>query len=189
MRSARIETLRIQLSKIGARILETARCIRIHLASGWPFQDLFQPPHSATLLSWLGLSKPFVEEAAATRISAICCSKPNARRPPRPNSSFSRKQPKMRSLRILVQNGFFLSFPFIEPIRTLGIRSLPEPDLWTGYNGGLSRLYAKKDLIPIHPVEDQPTNCKHRQSFEQRLQSGASDREGMGTQVDVEGRN
>ena len=25
-----------------ARIRETARCIRIHLASGWPFQDLFQ---------------------------------------------------------------------------------------------------------------------------------------------------
>jgi len=31
-----------QLFKIGARIRETARCIRIHLASGWPFQDLFQ---------------------------------------------------------------------------------------------------------------------------------------------------
>jgi hypothetical protein len=30
------------LFKIGARIRETARCIRIHLASGWPFQDLFQ---------------------------------------------------------------------------------------------------------------------------------------------------
>ena len=42
MRSAQIETLRIQLFKIGARIRETARCIRIHLASGWPFQHLFQ---------------------------------------------------------------------------------------------------------------------------------------------------
>jgi len=42
MRSAQIETLRIQLFKIGARIRETARCIRIHLASCWPFQDLFQ---------------------------------------------------------------------------------------------------------------------------------------------------
>jgi hypothetical protein len=42
MRSAQIETLRIQLFKIGARIRETARCIRIHLASGWPFQNLFQ---------------------------------------------------------------------------------------------------------------------------------------------------
>jgi hypothetical protein len=42
LRSAQIETLRTQLFKIGARIRETARCIRIHLASGWPFQDLFQ---------------------------------------------------------------------------------------------------------------------------------------------------
>jgi hypothetical protein len=42
MRSAQIETLRVQLFKIGARIRETARCIRIHLASGWPFQNLFQ---------------------------------------------------------------------------------------------------------------------------------------------------
>jgi Transposase DDE domain group 1 len=42
LRSAQIETLRIQLFKIGARIRETARCIRIHLASGWPFRDLFQ---------------------------------------------------------------------------------------------------------------------------------------------------
>src|SRR5258708_1549464 len=42
MRSAQIETLRMRLFKIGARIRETARCIRIHLASGWPFQDLFR---------------------------------------------------------------------------------------------------------------------------------------------------
>jgi Transposase DDE domain group 1 len=42
MRSAQIETLRTQLFKIGARIRQTARCIRIHLANGWPFQDLFQ---------------------------------------------------------------------------------------------------------------------------------------------------
>jgi Transposase DDE domain group 1 len=42
MRSAQIETLRTQLFKIGARIRRTARCIRIHLASGWPFQDLFR---------------------------------------------------------------------------------------------------------------------------------------------------
>ena len=40
-RSAQIETLRAQLFKIGARIRQTARCIRIHLASGWPFQSLF----------------------------------------------------------------------------------------------------------------------------------------------------
>jgi hypothetical protein len=42
MRSAQIETLRIQLFKIGAHIHETTRCIRIDLDSGWPFRDLFQ---------------------------------------------------------------------------------------------------------------------------------------------------
>jgi hypothetical protein len=42
LRSAQIETLRTQLFKIGARIRVTARCIRVHLASGWPFQSLFQ---------------------------------------------------------------------------------------------------------------------------------------------------
>jgi DDE family transposase len=41
-RSAQIETLRARLFKIGARIRQTARCIHIHLATGWPWQDLFQ---------------------------------------------------------------------------------------------------------------------------------------------------
>jgi DDE family transposase len=41
-RSAQIETLRAQLFKIGARVRQTARCVRIHLASGWPFQNLFR---------------------------------------------------------------------------------------------------------------------------------------------------
>jgi hypothetical protein len=41
LRSAQIETLRTQLFKIGARVRQTARCVRIHLASGWPFQSLF----------------------------------------------------------------------------------------------------------------------------------------------------
>src|SRR6266571_5253877 len=41
-------------------------------------------------------SKPSLEGAVATRISAICCSRPNAWRSPRPNSSFCGKQPKMR---------------------------------------------------------------------------------------------
>jgi hypothetical protein len=41
-RSAQIETLRAQLFKIGARVRQTARCIRFHLASGWPFQTLFR---------------------------------------------------------------------------------------------------------------------------------------------------
>jgi hypothetical protein len=42
LRSAQIETLRSHLFKIGARFRQTARCIRVHLASGWPFQSLFQ---------------------------------------------------------------------------------------------------------------------------------------------------
>lgn len=45
-RSAQIETLRARLFKLGARVRQTARCIHFHLATGWPFQDLF---HSATL--------------------------------------------------------------------------------------------------------------------------------------------
>lgn len=40
-RVAQIETLRAQLFKLGARIRSTARAIRVHLASGWPFQNLF----------------------------------------------------------------------------------------------------------------------------------------------------
>src|SRR4029077_16895604 len=34
--------LRTRLFKIGARVRQTARCVRIHLASGWPFPSLFQ---------------------------------------------------------------------------------------------------------------------------------------------------
>jgi hypothetical protein len=41
-RSAQIETLRNQLFKIGARVRQTARCVRFHLATGWPFQTLFR---------------------------------------------------------------------------------------------------------------------------------------------------
>ncbi len=41
-RSAQIETLRARLFKLGARVRQTARCIRIHLASGWPSQCLFR---------------------------------------------------------------------------------------------------------------------------------------------------
>lgn len=40
--SAQIETLRARLFKIGARVRHTARCIRVHLATGWPFQSLFR---------------------------------------------------------------------------------------------------------------------------------------------------
>jgi len=41
-RSAQIETLRARLFKLGARVRRTARCIRIHLATGWPWQSLFR---------------------------------------------------------------------------------------------------------------------------------------------------
>ena len=41
-RTAQIETLRNQLFKIGARVRFTARCVRFHLATGWPFQNLFR---------------------------------------------------------------------------------------------------------------------------------------------------
>jgi hypothetical protein len=41
-RSAQIETLRAHLFKLGARVRQTARCIRVHLATGWPWQSLFR---------------------------------------------------------------------------------------------------------------------------------------------------
>jgi hypothetical protein len=41
-RSAQIETLRARLFKIGARVRQTARCIRVHLATGWPWPSLFR---------------------------------------------------------------------------------------------------------------------------------------------------
>jgi Transposase DDE domain group 1 len=41
-RSAQIETLRARLFKIGARVRQTARCIHVHLATGWPWQSLFR---------------------------------------------------------------------------------------------------------------------------------------------------
>jgi Transposase DDE domain group 1 len=41
-RSAQIETLPARLFKLGARVRQTARCIRFHLATGWPFQNLFR---------------------------------------------------------------------------------------------------------------------------------------------------
>ena len=43
-----------------------------------------------------GNIKTLLEGAVATRISPICCSRLSAWRSPRPNSSFFRKQPKMR---------------------------------------------------------------------------------------------
>jgi hypothetical protein len=40
-RSVQIGTLRARLFKLGARVRQTARCVRVHLATGWPWQSLF----------------------------------------------------------------------------------------------------------------------------------------------------
>jgi hypothetical protein len=42
LQSAQIETLRRQLFKLGALVTRSARRVFVHLASGWPFQTLFQ---------------------------------------------------------------------------------------------------------------------------------------------------
>jgi hypothetical protein len=38
--TAQVNTLRLKLLKIGARIRETSRRIWVHLASGYPYRDL-----------------------------------------------------------------------------------------------------------------------------------------------------
>jgi hypothetical protein len=40
-RSLEINTLRLHLFKLGARVRSTARCVWVHCASGWPYQDAF----------------------------------------------------------------------------------------------------------------------------------------------------
>ena len=42
LQHAQIETLRRQLFKLGALVRHSARRVLVHLASGWPFQTLFQ---------------------------------------------------------------------------------------------------------------------------------------------------
>jgi Transposase DDE domain group 1 len=42
LQHAQIETLRRQLFKLGALVRHSARRVLVHLASGWPFQSLFQ---------------------------------------------------------------------------------------------------------------------------------------------------
>ena len=42
LQRAQIETLRRQLFKLGALVTRSARRVVVHLASGWPFQTLFQ---------------------------------------------------------------------------------------------------------------------------------------------------
>lgn len=41
LRSLQIEVLRARFFKLAARVRSTARCIRIHWATGWPFQTTF----------------------------------------------------------------------------------------------------------------------------------------------------
>jgi len=41
LRSLQIEVLRARFFKLAARVRQTARCIRIHWATGWPFQSTF----------------------------------------------------------------------------------------------------------------------------------------------------
>src|SRR6267378_2984224 len=60
-------------------------------------------------------SKPFLEGAVVTRISAIYCSRPNAWRSPRPNSSFFRKPPKMRVSTNSCAEPYFLLGRFLFP--------------------------------------------------------------------------
>jgi len=39
---AQVDTLRVRLFKVGARVVETARRVWLHLSSGWPFRELFK---------------------------------------------------------------------------------------------------------------------------------------------------
>ena len=40
--AAEISTLRLHFFKLGARVRRTARCLWVHLASGWPSQSVFR---------------------------------------------------------------------------------------------------------------------------------------------------
>lgn len=42
LRTLQIGSLRTRLFKVGARVLQTARWVWVHLASGWPYPDSFQ---------------------------------------------------------------------------------------------------------------------------------------------------
>jgi hypothetical protein len=42
LRTLQISSLRTRLLKVGARVVQTARWVWVHLASGWPYQDSFQ---------------------------------------------------------------------------------------------------------------------------------------------------
>jgi len=42
LEGASIETIRSRLVKIGARVRTTCRCVRVHMASGWPFRAVLR---------------------------------------------------------------------------------------------------------------------------------------------------
>ncbi len=42
LRTLQISSLRTRLLKVGARVVQTARWVWVHLASGWPYRDSFQ---------------------------------------------------------------------------------------------------------------------------------------------------
>ncbi len=42
LRNLQIASLRTRLFKVGARVLQSARWVWVHLASGWPYQDSFR---------------------------------------------------------------------------------------------------------------------------------------------------
>ena len=47
LENAEASTIRLQLFKVGARIQRTVRHVWFHLASGWPYQNLFAQAHRA----------------------------------------------------------------------------------------------------------------------------------------------
>jgi len=42
LRTLQISSLRLRLFKVGARVIQTARWVWVHLASGWPYQESFR---------------------------------------------------------------------------------------------------------------------------------------------------
>jgi len=73
-------------------------------------------------------SKPFFEGVVATKTSPTCCSRPNAWRSPRPNSSFFRKQPKMRvSTNSCAEPIIYQGFGFL----TQSLHQQPKDNLFT----------------------------------------------------------
>src|SRR6267378_8219516 len=96
----------------------------------------------------MATSKPFLEGDAATRISPICCSKLNAWRSPRPNSSFFRKQPKMLLSTNSCAEPIFLTHLFSKTrLRSKAFGSTPET--WLHMQLAYDLAAARKDESKI----------------------------------------